>query len=456
MPDMVLFEREWLVYLSIYYNGEKILPENYQQLSIYYNGEPIPTENVEDDPATAEVDETQVSQIDVNLKTKVITIDLQKSEPGLLFVQVSSYTYVGNMSKEITSTKQTIDVTLGVLTYNLFGAIVDTNGSIDPLFDMASCLTVNTNAGVVIPDLVEYVAVGENNDHPNGLAYWRVYVTGLADQTTGDVTINIGTYKTFMTFKIESKDVGTWEFYGTDTQNLPLEIAVKLTNPKITINTDAIEGGAILVYNLTGYDPETKEEVYSADPIAPDNDNKVTVNYGAKIKIKATAAADEEFVVLVDGQTVELDKDGFAIIGYVTKNITIKLSTPPLYTEDLLVTLGQKDQKVVVVFTALDDLQKVDDEPRERTIPALTVDLQLNYSFINEFGDVTAESYEFSVEYKEVLDQGAAFEYSTDDFATKLGDNYQYAFSITGSYVIGGETVKLSKTAYKPVTAAEA
>jgi hypothetical protein len=428
--NIIVEEREWFVYLSIYYNGEKIILENYQQLTIYYNGEAIPTNGAE-------------SQIEENDKTKTILIDLKKSEAGLLFVQAESYNYIGNMSKQITATKQTIEVTLGVLTYNLFGII--NAPAVDPLFDMESCLTITTNAGVVTPDQVVPVS-GENID-----TYWKFYVTGLTDQTTGDVAIKIGKVDTFKTFKIESKDIGDWTFTNDD--NLPLTIAVELTQPKVTVDKGTFANAAVNVYTLTGYD-EDKNEVY--EPVAADADGKYPVNFGAKVKIKATPAADEKFIVTVDKKAVELDKDGYVVIGYVTGNTTVALSAPPVYTEDLLVTLGQKDKKVVVVFTALDHNEKINNVEQPRTIPAMAVDLELNYSYINEFGDVTADSYKFSVAYDEIVGQGAAFKYSTDDFATKLGDNYQYAFSITGSYVFGEETVKLSKTAYKPVPAAEA
>jgi hypothetical protein len=545
----------WMFYLTVWYNGAKVLPENLGELVVYYG-----LDKVLDYKAGDAIDDNKV-RIDKDAKKLTIYLSAGEgenykefTESGQLFVQASSYSYVGNISKEITQNKESIEVELGVLSYNLFGMIVN-NGGVDPKFDMENHLTITTSTGVVTPHLVEYVVNDELEDgtvafgetitvnygnvltnanltggtvltitwpaaagkalmgggkvisttspasyvvdgnveftvddlpeHPDvyvqpEVGAWVFYVTNLADQTTGDVAVDLGDYfKALRPFKIESKDIGNWTF--DDDTNLPLIIMIDKDAPTATLTKNLMTAAAdplpmviVKFYKVTGVGDDGKE-IFEEIAALSEEDDEIAISYGAKVRINAVPnavaqpPADFEFVVTVNGASIVLDKEGNSEIFTVVENIKIAVNEPPVYTEDLLVTLGQKGQKVVVVFTALDDNEVkmdangnpvVDDHNDpvliEKTIPSIIVNLELNYSYINEFGDVTAESYEFSVEYTEVLGEGAAFEFSDDDFATKLGDNYQYAFSITGSYVFGEETVKLSKTAYKPVPAAEA
>jgi hypothetical protein len=235
-------------------------------------------------------------------------------------------------------------------------------------------------------------------------------------------------------------------------------------------NGVAFAGGQFTVnedVTFTAVDPADIEPI---EPVAGEPILIGYVGYGAIVRITAGTEVDDlEFVVTVNKSAIDLDDDGQSVIGAVTKNILIAAIEPPVYTEDLLVTLGQKDQNVVVVFTAL-DIYDVDEDAEleagddpvyiQKTIPTITVSLQLNFWYYNEFEDVTPDEYNFSVVYEEVIGEDAAFEISEDDFATeidKLGseykDAYQNAYAITGSYVFGDKTVDLFKTAYKPVTA---
>jgi hypothetical protein len=141
-----------------------------------------------------------------------------------------------------------------------------------------------------------------------------------------------------------------------------------------------------------------------------------------------------------------MEEAGTYCIASVVEDLIVSVKEPAVYTENLLVTVGQNGMDVVVVFTALDSTLEV-----ETTIPNLVVNLVLSFTYINEFGRITSDDYEFSVEYTE--DQPESFEISDVDFtaADALGDDYQYAYCVTGSYEYNGEIVELSKTAYSPV-----
>jgi hypothetical protein len=232
-------------------------------------------------------------------------------------------------------------------------------------------------------------------------------------------------------------------------------IEVKMAPLKISVDCD-VNYTVTAAYAVKGQDGKLVPSELEADAIIIDQATKIGLfKYGANVGITVALAPEpavalDEFVVKVNGEAV-LDKVGNYCMSAVTKDLVVFAGEPPVYTENLLVTLGQDGADVVVVFTALDNMvnKDVNGDPIETTIPNVTVDLKLNYSYINEFGNVTAESYEFSVEYTEK--QIEPFEISDKDFVKELGDDYQYAFSITGSYVFGDETIDLFKTAYKPV-----
>jgi hypothetical protein len=466
-----------MVYLTVWYNGSKIMPKNYQTLFVNYD-----FDNMADYPTTVFDDANKRIRVDEeNMLIKVYFYTdgandtlVKVTEPGLLFVQASSYNYTGNTSKYIEQNKEHIDVYLGDLTYNIFGVITAPN--VDQSVDMEDLITITANGQEFKPDNVR-VAVNNVPNADVGGGAWEFYILGLEDQTTGDVKVAIGDYEIYKPYKIEKKDIGTWNFYIPAADVLPANyvedpamlIDVKMDKlvMEVEINEnyqETIEGAVL--------NEDTKKLQPNGVQIAKDADGTYKFNYGQNLAITVTKKDAGEVVpdliVMVNGVVVIeklVDNTGTYCMASVTEDLYVYADKPPVYTKDLLVTIGQKDQNVVVVFTALDDLEEVKDAnnqviKEEKTIPTMTVTLQLNFWYYNEFDDVTPEEYTFSVEYTEKVNEGAAFVFSEDDFATeidKLGseykDAYKNAYAVTGSYVFGDETFALSKTAYKPVTA---
>jgi hypothetical protein len=111
------------------------------------------------------------------------------------------------------------------------------------------------------------------------------------------------------------------------------------------------------------------------------------------------------------------------------------------YSKNVLVTIGQRGAAIALVITALDG----------KMIASGSITMYVNYTY-EEDGEVWTDAVEVAVEYES---DGHSHGVILDEtFIEELGEYYDGAFAVTGSFEFGYAAGEMSKTVYTPVLGA--
>lgn len=138
----------------------------------------------------------------------------------------------------------------------------------------------------------------------------------------------------------------------------------------------------------------------------------------------------------------EVDANGYISFVMPDEDVVFVVTCQEIdYSKNVLVTIGQRGAAIALVITALDG----------KMIASGSITMYVNYTY-EEDGEVWTDAVEVTVEYES---DGHSHGVILDEtFIEEIGEYYDGAFAVTGSYELGYAAGEMSKTVYTPVLGA--